>query len=805
MRSLFFKELNSFFNGLTAYVVLGVFLLVSGLFLWVFPGSFHIPESTHANLDGLFSLAPYLFLFLVPAITMRFFAEESKSGTLEMLMTKPVSELGIILAKFAAAAALLVFSLLPTLVYFVTVSVYALPPGVDSGGIWGSYLGLLLLGISFTAIGLFASSLTDNQVFSFVIAFFLSGFFFIGFELLYTLELFGGMELLIRKMGMHYHYTSLGRGVIDTRDLLYFFGLVFLFLMFTGLNLESRRRKQVWKQRAWQVLVALLILSAVQVFASGRFARFDLTSDRRYTLTDATRKLLAELDEAVYFRVYLEGDFPPAFRHFRNQVKDMLDEFRAYSGWIEYEFVNPARAAEAEGVQRYYDMLVGKGLRPAQIQTRAGDASSVRLIFPGALVHAGSQEKALHLLQDGMGGQTEDMLHRSALALEYQLALGIRQVTAERRERIAFVESHGTWEKRYVADAVQRLGERYQLDWIHLDQGLADLLKYRTLVFANPTEVFSEACKLTIDQYLMHGGSMLWLVDPVFADMDSLMVAPETLGVAKNLNLDDLFFRYGLRLNPELLQDLHAAPLPVTTGHIGSRPQISLLPWVFFPLVGSASGHPVVAHLDWIRTEFISSIDTIHNERLVKTPLLQTSPYTRTLPVPARISLDILRHPPDEAAFRGPARMVAVLLEGKFESLFTQRVLPGISWPENMEPRFLSEETAMIVVSDGDLIRNQFDQNGRPLPLGFDRHSGDTYGNADFILNAVDHLSGASDLIQARSRDIRMRLLDGSRLQADRMLVQLLNTMLPPGLVLLFGLTRMGLRRAAYGRKKARR
>jgi ABC-2 type transport system permease protein len=242
MLTLFIREINNFFNNLIGYISIGVFLLINSLFLWVFPVDTNVLQSGYANLDGLFSMGPFVFLFLIPAITMRFFADEKKSGTIEFLLTKPLSDLQIILAKYLAAFSLVIFSLLPTLIHVITVYYFGMPAGnIDMGATWGSYLGLLFLGGAFVAIGLFASSLTDNQIVSFIVSIFLCGFVYIGFDFIYTLDLFGPVDLFIRNLGIFAHYTSVSRGVIDSRDIIYFFSLIFLFLVFTKTRLESRK------------------------------------------------------------------------------------------------------------------------------------------------------------------------------------------------------------------------------------------------------------------------------------------------------------------------------------------------------------------------------------------------------------------------------------------------------------------------------------------------------------------------------------------------------------------------------------
>jgi ABC-2 type transport system permease protein len=236
------KEISSFLSSLIGYIVITVFLLINGLFLWVFQGDFNILDFGYANLDGLFMIAPFVFLFLIPAITMRLFAEEKRTGTMELLLTKPLTEFEIVMAKFLSGLILVIFSLLPTLVYFFSVYQLGLPKGnIDLGGTWGSYAGLLFLGASFVAIGMFASTITDNQIISFIVAVFLCGFLYIGFDFIYSFALFGKVDLLIKSLGMNDHYQSMSRGVLDTRDMIYFLGLISLFILLSRYSIERRK------------------------------------------------------------------------------------------------------------------------------------------------------------------------------------------------------------------------------------------------------------------------------------------------------------------------------------------------------------------------------------------------------------------------------------------------------------------------------------------------------------------------------------------------------------------------------------
>ena len=296
----------------------------------------------------------------------------------------------------------------------------------------------------------------------------------------------------------------------------------------------------------------------------------------------------------------------------------------------------------------------------------------------------------------------------------------------------------------------------------------------------------------------MHGGSCLWLISPVFADMDSLRVEPETIGMAWPLNLDDMIFRYGARLNPDLLNDLHAIPIPITTGMIGNQPQISLVSWFFFPMILPERKHPIVRNLNALRTEFVSSIDTVGAPGVNKTILLETSPYTRVLQTPTRISLDILHNPPDEILFRAGPKTVAVLLEGSFESIYRNRIPPSVILPDGFEVKTSSVDNKMIVVSDGSIIKNKLDSRGQPLPLGYDRYIDEMFGNRDFILNAVTYLANDPEIMEARNKEIRLRPLDRTKVRNDKVFIQMANVLMPVVLLIIFGIVRSWLRKRKY-------
>jgi ABC-2 type transport system permease protein len=421
------------------------------------------------------------------------------------------------------------------------------------------------------------------------------------------------------------------------------------------------------------------------------------------------------------------------------------------------------------------------------------------------------------LLNSQLGVPPEEVLNNSITGLEFKLASAIRDLTVIRKPTVAFIRGHGELENNYIYDIGQALSKQYTVGVISIGGQLSSLTsrdsvsddktrivnKYDALIIAKPDTAFSEKDKFIIDQYIMRGGKVLWLIDPVFATMDSLQNTTTTLGLAMDLNLEDMLFKYGVRLNPDLVMDLNALPIPLRTGQVGNQPKIDFFPWYYFPVITPTVNHPIVKNLNAIKTEFVSSIDTIRVADVKKTILLRTSNYTRTVNTPALITLEILEKEPDERAYTGPPRSVAVLLEGEFKSNFENRIPPEIQ--QNRDIGFVprSEPTRMIVVSDGDIIRNQIHfSQGYPMPLGYDQYTGESFGNKDFILNAMDYLVDESGLITIRSRELKLRLLDMTRVNKQKLFWQTFNIVFPVLLVLIFGFIQHYLRKRKYSSGK---
>jgi len=805
MLTLLKREILSFLHSLTGYIVVGVFLLITGLFMWVIPYDANVLDNGYANIDALFTLAPWVFMFLVPAITMRSFAEEKKSGTIELLQTKPLTDFQIIFAKYLAGVLLVLFSIVPTLVYYFSVYRLGFPAGnIDSGSVWGSYTGLLFLAAAFVAIGVFASSVTENQIIAFIIALFLSWFFFDGFASISSLDIFGKVDNILLNFGMLEHYLSMSRGVLDTRDMVYFISLSAVFIVFTQIALQRGKNvvASFFERTGVRLSSLLIIIIALNVIGGFIFKRFDLTSEKRYSLSPTTIDLIKNLDDVVYVKVYLEGDFPADFKRLRNKTKEMLDEFRAYGkNKIEYEFINPSANPDKKQREKLYRQLVKQGLQPTTYKLDEKEGAVQNTIFPGAICYYSEREMPLQLLKSRMGAAPVEMLNNSIEDLEYEISNTIRKLSENKKDKVGFVMGQGELEKPFVADIAGALSEYYVVDTVTINAQLNSLKDFKTIIIAKPLSVFDEKDKFIIDQFVMRGGKILWLVDGCEASMDSLQNASATLGMPVDVNLADQLFKYGVRINTNVLQDLRAAEIPAPTGYVGNQVQWGLQPWIFFPLIVPQSEHPVVRNLNAIRTEFVSSIDTVGAKGVKKTILLATSKYSRTMNTPVKVGLEILVNKPNEALFNKAYQPVAVLLEGEFESVFTNRIPPSLQLSKEIGFKEKSVANKMIVISDGDVIKNKYKQStGEVFPLGYDVYTDQTFGNKKFILNCVNYLCDDTGLISVRSREIKIRMLDKKKVAKQRLQWQLLNVALPVVLIIVFGIVQTILRKRRYER-----
>ncbi len=558
-------------------------------------------------------------------------------------------------------------------------------------------------------------------------------------------------------------------------------------------------KKHIKRSNLLQFLISILLIVALNLLGSYYFLRLDLTAEKRYTLSDNTKEIVTNLDDYVFFKVYLEGDFPAGFKRLRNSTKEMLDELRAYSDYIDYEFINPAESGDQQTINNIYEQLMSKGLKPTSLQISEDDGQSQKVIFPGAIVTYKDKEVALQLLNNQIGTAPEEVINNSIQDLEYNLIKTIRMLTLTSKPKVGFIEGHGELSQWETADAAYALSEYYSVHPVVLDEKLDALEPFDAIIIAQPDSFISEKDKFIIDQFIMNGGKSLWLIDPVFANMDSLQYNAETISFSKEINIQDMLFKYGVRLNPNLIMDLNALPIPIKTGQVGNQPQFEFMPWYFFPLISAHNDHPIVRNLNSIKTEFVSSLDTVSgSSKVKKTVLLSTSDYSRIILTPASISLDLISEEADERLYAQGRQPIAVLMEGSFNSVFTNRIPPEIANDPEINFQSQSKNTKMIVVSDGDIIKNQVQfQEGSyyPLPLGYDRYTGETFGNKDFILNAMNYLTDDSGLLSVRSREIKIRPLNNTKIKNEKLYWQIFNVLLPVILIIIMGIVIMLIRK----------
>ncbi|MCX6248581.1 MAG: gliding motility-associated ABC transporter substrate-binding protein GldG [Bacteroidetes bacterium] len=583
----------------------------------------------------------------------------------------------------------------------------------------------------------------------------------------------------------------------------------------SGETRMTDKKKNIKRSNIIQLILGIVILFLINIIAGFIFTRFDLTAEKRYSLAPATKAMLRGLKDEVLFKVYLEGDLPPGFRRLANETKEMLDEFRAYSDNVQYEFVDPSSNPNPQERNDGYKLLSERGLQPTVLSVNKKGQASQLIIFPGAMVSFRSHEVPVQLVMSQLGQNADKALNSSVQSLEYNLASAIEKLTETTRPQVAFIDGEGELSQLETQDAMDALSEFYTVERVTINKKInslatrligksSDMLvnKYRAIIIAKPTRPFDEKDKFLIDQFIMRGGKVLWLIDPVFASMDSLQKYSTTMGLVNDVNLEDMLFNYGVRLNTNLVMDKVALPIPVKTGQIGDQPQFDFFPWYFFPVLTPMIPHPIVNGLNAIKTEFISSIDTVAAEGVKKTVLLTTSPYSRTVNAPVFIDLDILRRPAEPSQYNKGPQPVALLLEGSFTSSFLFRIPPELSG--NKDLQFLQKSrkpTKMIVVADGDIIKNQFHfSKGYPMPLGYDQYTRQTFGNRDFLLNAMNYLCDDSGLISVRSREVTLRMLDATKIERQRLFWQILNVVFPLVLILLFSFIKFRIRARKYSR-----
>ena len=562
------------------------------------------------------------------------------------------------------------------------------------------------------------------------------------------------------------------------------------------------------KKFGWLYLLICTVL--VNVIASFFNLRFDMTSEKRFTLTLPVREMLRRVHDQIDIDILLEGNLKSGLRKLRNNTEDLLQEFNQYAGGnIHYRLIDPVGGIDDTSRAIILDSLSRMGIQPmTQVaQSRKGEEQSQRIVIPAAIVKFRDRQLPVDLLkgvQRSREGQSQEQLYVNAEnLLEYKFASAIDKLITDTLPAIGYLLGNGEPLDFREYNLIQYLRENFRFGIIRLDSLPVIPSGLNALIMVKPSLKFTDGDKRKLDQYVMHGGNLICFIDNLYAEMDSLRNGRETVAYDRGLNLDDLLFRYGVRLNQDLLEDMQCASINLVVGTQGGKPQFQLMPWPYYPLLDGSPASLITRNLDPVYAKFTNSIDTVKATGIRKTFLLESSPHARTVASPALISLDMVKMAADPKLFQQSYVPVAVLLEGKFHSLYANR-LPNVSKDSvgmvSGQP-FLSsaEKTSRIIVcADGDLVMNDLDERGRPLPLGFSKDINYTFANAELLSNFIEYCVNPNGILEARSKDYSLRLLDPEKIEDGRSFWQLINIGLPLGVILTCGLIFQYIRKRKY-------
>lgn len=555
------------------------------------------------------------------------------------------------------------------------------------------------------------------------------------------------------------------------------------------------------KRNLKSVLITIALLLIINGIGNFFFHRFDLTQDKRYTLSDTSLNIIKQVKEPLYIKIYLQGDLPAEFKRLQQETQQLLEEFQAYNKNIVFEFINPLENEDTsmDNIKELYR----KGLTPINITVDDKGKQSQAMVFPWAIAIYQNKEVNIPLLKNRMGASTTEMVIGSVQHLEYSISDAFQKVSIAKQKTVAVIKGNGELQDVLMAKFLLQIRESYHIGPFTLDSVAKDpknslnaLQKYDLAIIVKPTEIFSDAEKQVLDQFIINGGKTLWLIDQVNAEMDSLYnPSGSTLAFPRDLNLNDMFFKYGFRINPDIVKDEQGSPIKLATGEQGSATQYQDFNWKFAPLVYPESKHPIVKNLGGIKFDFANPIDTLKNG-IKKTVLLKSSPYSKKIGAPVEINLDIVAEETSPNHYIKTGNIpLAVLLEGSFHSMFENRVLAF----EQATFEGTGKKNKMIVISDGDMIKNQLDKNFQPVELGYDQRSGNLYDNKDFLLNCVNYLLDDTGLINIRSKDLDLPLLDKEKVFKNYTKTQVITIGLPLLILVLFGGLFTYLRKRKYG------
>jgi gliding-associated putative ABC transporter substrate-binding component GldG len=784
MWSICKKEWTQYFSSLTGYLIISFYLVVNGLLLFVIP-NYNLLDFGYASLQVYFDFAPWFLLLLVPAITMRSFSDEFKQGTYEVLHSLPFSSLQLVLGKLLGSVLIVVAAIAPTIFYAVVLDALSATGGIDWGATFGSYIGLFFLGAVYTAVGVFASSLTKNSAIALLVSIIISILLLQSFDWLSTVSFFAnGYDFYIKQLGLSLHYNNMSKGLIKMTDLIYFISILVLFILGTIENLKGKIK-----------YVFLLIAIIGANYLSNIFpVQLDLTKENRYTLSASSTEVISQIQAPVTVHLYLGGDLPSNYKTISNAAIALLDQLHQINpSLIKWNLEIPNQSVSDTALFALYDSLSKMGLPIERIQQGTGGADKRvdQLIIPGALVEVDGQKpyaidlrsskkyfKPYNIVKDIPEVDEEASANAAEALLEYKFIQAIYLLNRKIVPTIAYLIGNGEPVNLTVNDIGETLKDQYDLSVFDLSKGFPDATKIKTLLIVKPTSPFSDLDKLKIDQYVMGGGNIIWAVDKLYAEYDSLQKTNGAyVSFDRGLALDDLLFKYGIRINSNLIQDLNCAKLPLVVGTQGDgSPLIKRVPWPYYPFLNGNDNHPISQNMDRVLSLFPSSIDTLSSNGIKHTILLMTDTSSRSLPSPAQVSLNSVKGEDDMVQFNKHHFPVAVLSEGNFNSFFANRLSQVLkdTVQQHLGIAYLSKgkPSKQIFISDADLFTNKVDKSNGPLPMGMIPFESYQFANRDFFVNAIQYLNEPLGLLESRNKGIVLRLLDKTKVAENRLFWQ---------------------------------
>jgi ABC-2 type transport system permease protein len=805
------KEWAQYFNGLTGYLVIGFYLMVNGLVLFVLP-NFNVLDFGYASLQAYFDFAPWFLLLLVPAITMHSFSDEYKQGTYEIIRTLPISPLQLVAGKFFGNLLIVLVAILPTLLYAFTLNALSDIGGIDFGATYGSYIGLLFLAACYTVIGIYISSITKNNLVSLLVSILVCTLLFKGFNVLSQLSVFtNGVNFYISKLGLEAHYINMSKGLLTGEDIIYFLSILVLFVIGNMENIKGKVK--------YIIIVAVLI--SFNIFFSFYNFQLDLTKEQRYTLHESTTEIIVAINKPVKIHLYLGGDIPPYYKNIAGATAVLLERFKQINPKaIQWNIEVPGELFKNDALYQFYDSLSKLGLPIQRIRTENGpsDKRVDQLMIPGALIEIEGQApividlrtskkyfKPYNIVKDIPEEDMEASANAAVSLLEYKFTQALYLLNRTVVPNIAYLTGNGEPVNLTVNHLGESIMHNYNLAVFDLKKGFPNPQKIKTLLIVKPTLAFTELDKLKLDQYIMGGGNIIWAIDKLVAEYDSLQKTNGSyIAIDRSLALDDLLFKYGARINANLVQDLNCAKLPMVVGKgEDGSPLIQRMPWPYFPFLQGNEQHPIVQNIDRVLSYFPSSIDTIAVEGIQKTILLSTDSNSRTLSSPAMVDINSGKSDGELESFQKNHLPVAVLLEGKFASLFSNRLSAAMldSIKASTGKGYLEKgmvSSKQVIISDADILTNQVDVKRGPLPMGMMPYEEYQFANYDFFVNTIAYLNEPTPLLASRRKQQVLRLLNRQKVEEHRVLVQFILVLGPVFLLGLFFLIWTGHRKRQF-------